>query len=162
MFAADGGVFDFGDAQYVGSLPGSGITPDQPVSAAVSAPVGQGYWLTTSDGGVFTFGAAVFTGSLAEHGAAARIVSMSATPSGVGYWIYSADGQVSPFGDARSFGQYVGPLNQPIVFGASTTTSDGYWLFAADGGVFNYGDAPFLGSLGDTHLVSPIVGGIGF
>ena len=34
----------------------------------------------------------------------------------------------------------------------------GYWLVASDGGVFSFGDAPYLGSLGGTHLDSPIVG----
>jgi len=66
MFAGDGGVFDFGDAQFVGSLPGLGVTPVKPVVAATSDPLGQGYWLVAGDGGVFTFGGAAFMGSLPE------------------------------------------------------------------------------------------------
>ena len=34
----------------------------------------------------------------------------------------------------------------------------GYWLVGGDGGVFAFGDAAFLGSMGGTHLNSPVVG----
>jgi outer membrane protein assembly factor BamB len=34
----------------------------------------------------------------------------------------------------------------------------GYWTAAADGGVFSFGGAPFAGSLGNLHLVRPVVG----
>ena len=41
---------------------------------------------------------------------------------------------------------------------ATTPDGKGYWEVAADGGVFAFGDAGFFGSLGGTHLGSPIVG----
>ena len=41
---------------------------------------------------------------------------------------------------------------------AATADGQGYWLVAADGGVFAFGDAPFLGSMGGTPLVAPVVG----
>jgi 3D (Asp-Asp-Asp) domain-containing protein len=34
----------------------------------------------------------------------------------------------------------------------------GYWLASADGGVFTFGDSKFFGSLGKTHLHTPVVG----
>jgi hypothetical protein len=34
----------------------------------------------------------------------------------------------------------------------------GYWTTAADGGIFSFGSVAFHGSLGDDHLVKPIVG----
>ena len=34
----------------------------------------------------------------------------------------------------------------------------GYWMTASDGGVFNFGSAGFYGSMGGSHLNSPIVG----
>jgi hypothetical protein len=39
-----------------------------------------------------------------------------------------------------------------------TPSGAGYWLVAADGGVFSFGDAQFCGSVGGTHLNSPMVG----
>jgi hypothetical protein len=49
-------------------------------------------------------------------------------------------------------------LNKPIVAMAATFDGGGYWLVASDGGIFSFGDVPYLGSLGGTHLNSPIVG----
>ena len=37
--------------------------------------------------------------------------------------------------------------------------SGGYWLVASDGGLFSFGDAGFLGSMGATPMVAPVVGG---
>ena len=39
--------------------------------------------------------------------------------------------------------------------------TQGYWLFGGDGGVFTEGNAPFFGSLGNVHLVQPIVAAAG-
>jgi hypothetical protein len=59
----DGGVFAFGDAPFLGSLPGDRITPAAPVVAVAGTPDGDGYWLLGADGGVFAFGDAGFFGS---------------------------------------------------------------------------------------------------
>ncbi|MFP5363085.1 MAG: hypothetical protein ACLGI5_10190 [Thermoleophilia bacterium] len=61
MTAADGGVFAFGDAVFVGSMAGQAL--NAPVVGIASTPSGRGYWLTAGDGGVFAFGDAVFAGS---------------------------------------------------------------------------------------------------
>lgn len=63
IVAADGGVFDYGDASFHGSLPGLGVTPNAPiVSMTITADEG-GYWLLGADGGVFCFGNALFYGA---------------------------------------------------------------------------------------------------
>lgn len=53
-------------------------------------------------------------------------------------------------------GRY-GVLNKPVVAIVRRPQNDGYWEIAADGGTFNYGKAPFLGSLAQVKLVSPII-----
>lgn len=63
IFAADGGVFAYGDAQFKGSPPGYGIKPVQPIVDADVTPTDGGYWLLGADGGVFSFGDAPFLGA---------------------------------------------------------------------------------------------------
>lgn len=55
-FAADGGVFTVGAAQFFGSMGGQPM--NAPVVAMVPAGDGQGYALIGEDGGVFNFGSA--------------------------------------------------------------------------------------------------------
>ncbi|HSS10134.1 MAG TPA: hypothetical protein VLL25_09625, partial [Acidimicrobiales bacterium] len=62
LVAADGGVFTFGDAPFLGSL--GGLRLNQPIVGMAAVPGGGGYWLVAADGGVFTFGDAPFLGSL--------------------------------------------------------------------------------------------------
>jgi hypothetical protein len=61
--ASDGGVFAFGGAPYLGSLPGDGIKVSDIVSI-VPTPDHQGYYLFGADGAVYTFGDANFQGAL--------------------------------------------------------------------------------------------------
>ncbi len=63
-----GGVYSFGDARFMGSLPGLGIVPAAPIVGIAATPDGGGYWLVASDGGVFAFGDATFDGSLPNLG----------------------------------------------------------------------------------------------
>ena len=63
MIGSDGGVFAFGDAGFVGSLPGLNIHVSNIVGCRAHAD-GKGYWMIGSDGGVFAFGDAGFVGSL--------------------------------------------------------------------------------------------------
>ncbi len=62
MVGSDGGVFAFGDAGFVGSLPGLGVHVSN-IVGIVPTPSGHGYWMVGSDGGVFAFGDAPFLGS---------------------------------------------------------------------------------------------------
>jgi hypothetical protein len=183
---ADGGVFAFGDASFYGSMGGKYLnspivgmtaTPYESVKPPVSPnPAGKGYWMVASDGGVFTFGDAAYYGSMGGKHLNSPIVGMTATPSGTGYWLAAADGGVFSFGDAVFYGSMGGKhLNSPIV-GMTVTAlgyedvlsqeptegeqedGEGYSLMATDGGVFALGDTGFFGSMGASHLNSPVVG----
>jgi hypothetical protein len=154
---ADGGVFTYGDAPFLGSL--GGTTLSHPVVGMAPTPSGLGYWLVAADGLVTAFGDA----RLATPGSVARgsqpIVGMAATPSGLGYWLVAPDGEVFPYGDAIYAGSLAAVhLNQPVVGMAATPSGKGYWLVAADGGVFTFGDALFAGSLGGVRMNQPVVG----
>ena len=54
LVAADGGVFTFGDARFLGSTGHRSLAA--PIVGIAPTPSGRGYWLVASDGGVFTFG----------------------------------------------------------------------------------------------------------
>ena len=58
---ADGGVFAYGDAPFLGSMGGEEL--NSPVVSAAVTPSGEGYWLLGADGGVFAFGDAGFFGT---------------------------------------------------------------------------------------------------
>jgi hypothetical protein len=154
--SADGGVFAFGTAPYLGSMAGHPLAA--PVVGIAPTPGGRGYWLAGGDGGVFTFGDATFWGSMGGQPLNAPIVGLAPTPSGKGYWEVAADGGVFSFGNAPYLGSMGGrALNAPIVGLAPTPSGKGYWEVAADGGVFSFGDARFLGSMGGRTLNAPAV-----
>ncbi len=160
LAASDGGVFNFGDAAFYGSMGGTHL--NKPVVNMAPTPDGLGYWLVASDGGVFNFGDAGFFGSTGAIHLNKPIVGMASTPDGKGYWLVASDGGVFNFGDAGFFGSTGAiHLNQPIVGMAATPDGNGYWLFAKDGGVFNFGGAGFFGSMGGTRLNAPVIGATG-
>jgi hypothetical protein len=153
----DGGVFSFGSAPFLGSLPGLGIHVNNIVGITVT-PDGKGYWLIGSDGGVFSFGDATFFGSMGGKPLNKPMVAMAASPNGAGYWLVAADGGVFTFGHIDFFGSMGGkPLNAPMVDMAADPAG-GYWLVASDGGLFTFGGAPFFGSMGGKPLNKPVVG----
>jgi hypothetical protein len=61
LVAADGGLFNFGAAPFLGSAGDR----NQPVAGVAGSPTGHGYWLAGSVGKIFTFGDAVSFGSRA-------------------------------------------------------------------------------------------------
>ncbi|HZU80074.1 MAG TPA: hypothetical protein VE991_09185, partial [Acidimicrobiales bacterium] len=77
--AADGGVFAFGDAPFLGSMGNRGLYA--PIVGMASPDTG-GYWLVALDGGIFAFGDAPFLGSMGGTRLAQPIVGMAATPDG--------------------------------------------------------------------------------
>jgi hypothetical protein len=157
LAASDGGIFNYGNLPFCGSL--GNLTLNAPVVAVAESHDGGGYWMTASDGGIFAFDDAGFYGSMGGRPLNAPIVGMAATPDGGGYWLVARDGGVFAFGDAGYHGSMGGrPLNAPIVGMAATPDGGGYWLVAADGGLFAFGDASFHGSMGGQHLDAPVVG----
>ena len=159
LVGSDGGVFAFGDAGYLGSLPALGVSVRDVVGMTVS-PEGGGYWLVGSDGGVFAFGDAGFHGSLFGRALAGAVVGMAATADGGGYWLVGSDGGVFAFGDAGYLGSLpgLGVSVHDVVGMAVTPDGGGYWLVGSDGGIFAFGDARFHGSLFGRALQGAVVG----
>ncbi len=156
LYAADGGVFDFGNALFSGSMGSSHL--NQPIVGASPTSLGLGYWLVASDGGIFSFGDAGFHGSTGNIKLNKPVVGMASTADSGGYWLAASDGGIFSFGDALFHGSLGSThLNKPIVGIAATPDGLGYWMVASDGGVFAFGDAGFYGSAGNIQLNSPIV-----
>ncbi len=157
MVGADGGIFAFGDAPYVGSVPGRGTSVSNVVTM-VSDPSTDGYYVIGSDGSVYNFNAPQL-GDLPFFGFHVNnIVGAALTPDDKGMYLVGADGKVyvllgdgSFQGDASNL-----PLNAPIVGMAVDPITGGYWLLGKDGGVFSYG-APFFGSTGSLTLNQPVI-----
>ncbi len=147
--AADGGVFAFGDAPFLGAA--TGDVGRQRAVGIAATPDGRGYWLATADGAVYAFGDAPYRGSLPGLGIRpeAPISTLVATPGGGGYWLVGTDGAVYAFGDARYLGSLPGlevrPAG-PVLAMASTPGGQGYWLASAGGGVYCFGTARFAGA----------------
>ncbi len=121
LFAADGGVFTFGNAQFYGSA--GNLHLNAPIVGMFGTPDGKGYWLVASDGGIFTFGDAQFYGSRGGQ-PTPRIVAMAATEDGKGYYLAGADGSIFTFGDAIFEGSFVGLSKSPVIaisYSVSTT-----------------------------------------
>jgi hypothetical protein len=165
LAAADGGIFNFGDATFHGSA--GSIHLNKPIvgMAGHQAQAGftdggiDGYWEVASDGGIFNFGNAHFYGSTGGIHLNKPIVGMAAMSNGTGYWLVASDGGIFTFGNAAFFGSTGSlHLNKPIVGMAATPDGRGYWLVASDGGIFSFGDAHFHGSTGSIHLNQPIIG----
>ena len=156
LVGADGGVFAFGGARFLGST--GALRLSQPVVTMAARPSGRGYWLVGADGGVFAFGDAPFHGSTGALRLKSPIVAAASSPSGDGYWLVGADGGVFAFGDAGFHGSTGATrLARPIVAMAVTPSGRGYWLVGSDGGVFAFGDARFRGSAASTGVSRPIV-----
>ncbi|HEY2429369.1 MAG TPA: right-handed parallel beta-helix repeat-containing protein, partial [Acidimicrobiales bacterium] len=145
LVGKDGGVYNFGDAQFFGST--GALHLNAPIVGMAPTGDGLGYWLVASDGGVFAFGDAVFAGSMGGKHLNAPIVGMAPSASGHGYYLVASDGGIFSFGDATFVGSTGAMrLAQPIVGMSTSGFGPGYWLVAADGGVFTFGDAHFFGS----------------
>jgi hypothetical protein len=166
--AGDGGIFTFGDAQFLGSATAR-CTFECFGFAAI--PGGQGYWVldtypssNPSTSPLYGFGVSDVTGI--PGGASAA----TSEPSGKGGWVlYGDSGQVVPFGDALWYGDgsnislsgislTIPSYGSLSYFQGIVVTADGkgYWLVGEDGGVFSFGDAQFYGSMGGKHLNRPV------
>jgi hypothetical protein len=146
LVAADGGVFAFGDAAFLGSMGGTPLVA--PVTGMASTNSGQGYWLVAADGGIFTFGDAVFHGSIGGTVLNDPVVGMVPTPDDGGYYFVSTDGGVFIEGDAIFNGSVGGGLNgnPHVILPVSAITLDsagtGYWLLDPDGFTYSFANPP--------------------
>jgi hypothetical protein len=145
LVASDGGIFNYGDATFFGSMGGRHLSKH--IVGIAATPDGGGYWLVASDGGIFAFGDARFWGSTGSVHLNKPIVDMAATPNGDGYWLVASDGGIFAFGDAGFHGSTgAEKLPSAIVGIAVTPDGNGYWLLEKNGTLFNFGDAPNRGS----------------
>jgi hypothetical protein len=76
MVAADGGVFAFGAAPFLGST--GDLQLNSPIVGAAATLAGDGYWFVAADGGVFAFGSAPFVGSAGGSPLNRPVVGMAA------------------------------------------------------------------------------------
>jgi hypothetical protein len=150
LVGADGGVFAYGNAPYLGSEGAGQAVGSGPTIAGMAAtPSGKGYWLVSTSGQVFAFGDAP---SLSGPSGSGRFfVGIAADASGKGAWIASSDGQVSALGDAQAFpAASVDKTTDPVMAIAGAPSGQGYWLSTANGSVSGFGDATALGSIPGT------------
>ncbi len=114
IVASDGGIFNYGSAQFYGSTGSSTSTP--PIVGMAITADGAGYWLVATDGGIFSYGDAQFYGSTGLIKLNKPIVGMAATPDGKGYWLVASDGGIFSYGDAQFYGSTGSlVLNKPVV-----------------------------------------------
>ena len=154
MVGADGTVYAFGGAPWLGNAP-VGATRAEDLEPT---PSGRGYWVADGQGHVFAFGDAGHLGGLdGRLGMSEAVTSISATPTGRGYWLFTTLGRVVAFGDATFVGDMsASRLNGPVLGSVPTPTGRGYYMVAADGGIFAFGDAAFVGSMGGAKLNAPV------
>ncbi len=160
VLGADGGIFSFGDAPFLGSVPGLGLATKSTALRLSTTKTGLGYHILGADGGIFTFGDAAFLGSVPGLKLTINVqaIDFQRTPSGKGYWVLGADGGVFTFGDAQFFGSVPGlGISAKTIRLVPTPTGKGYWVLGADGGIFTFGDAEFAGSVPGSGVATRVV-----
>jgi N-acetylneuraminic acid mutarotase len=153
LVSSFGGVFNYGDARWFGSIAARHL-PYRTVAFATD-PLDDGYYIVTSAGNVFNFGHARWYGSTFRRGLP-PIAAFALTPDGRGYWLVTTHGNIYAFGDATFFGSPAREWISPVQAFAPTPDGRGYWVVTASGNVLCYGDAPYLGSLSNRKVPSVI------
>ena len=161
LVGSDGGIFNFGSAQFDGSA--GSLHLQRPVVGISQTSDRRGYWLDASDGGIFAYGDAGFFGSIpglglrpADSGLpkslSAPIVGMVPSADSSGYFLVASDGGVFAFGDAKFEGSCysVGGCAGAAVAVMPDASGKGYWLVTKTGNVYAFGDAQYFGGLGGT------------
>ncbi len=125
--AADGGIFNYGNAVFQGSAGATAL--NAPIVAMAATSDGGGYWLAGADGGIFNYGDAGFFGSAGSLRLNSPVVALAGAPGNGGYWLAAADGGVFTYGTATYQGSLGGTaLPAPVVGLAATPSGSGYWL----------------------------------
>jgi len=159
LVGSDGGIFNFGSAQFHGST--GSMHLQRPVVGITPTADRGGYWLVASDGGIFAFGDAGFHGSIPgsglspagsglPHSLNAPIVGMVPSSDGGGYFMVASDGGVFAFGDARFEGSCpgIGGCSGAAVAVVPDASGNGYWVVTSTGAVYPFGDAVDHGAPG--------------
>jgi hypothetical protein len=142
LVGSDGGVFAFGSATFIGSLPGLGVNVNN-VKGIVASSDDKGYFMVGTDGGVFAFGDTSFENSLPGLGVSVdNIVGIVPTADDRGYFVVGSDGGVFAFGDSSYEGSLPGSgVHVNDVVGIAATPDDHGYVLEANGAVTAFGDA---------------------
>jgi hypothetical protein len=153
LVGADGGIYAFGGAPYLGNAVGDLNGTTGPIVAMASTPDGGGYWLVTSNGYIYApryngAGDSQYEGSMGGTALNCAIVGMAAAQNDSSYWMDGCDGGVFSFGGAQAYGS-LAQTAKYFNIEAMAPTADGYgfYLMAFDGSVLTYGDAQFQGDI---------------
>jgi len=156
IVGSDGGVFAFGNAPFLGSLPGENVHLDNVVGIAATTSDG-GYWVVTSTGHVYNFGDALPYGSAAARSPPSPPLPMDSA-TGLSDPAAGSSPLAMPPSSAHCRGK--GPMWTHRGRRAQCD-GEGYLLFGADGGTFAFGNAAFEGSLPGINVhVHNIVGAV--
>jgi iron transport multicopper oxidase len=167
LVGSDGGIFNFGSAQFHGST--GSLVLQRPVVGIVPTADDGGYWLDAADGGVFSFGDTRFYGSipgLGFHPAGSGqpqslndpIVGMVPSADDGGYFMVGSDGGIFAFGDAHFAGSCpgIGGCAGAAVAVIPDHSGEGYWVVTSTGNTYAFGDAPYLGGPGHGTVTSAV------
>ncbi len=161
VLGSDGGIFTFGAAPFLGSVPGLQLGSKVTALRLSATKSGLGYHVLGADGGIFTFGDAPFLGSVPglNLGVQVQALDLQRTSTGKGYWVLGRDGGVFSFGDAPFYGSVpgLGITGAKALRLIPTPTGRGYWVLGVDGGVFSFGDAAFHGSVPGLGIATKVV-----
>ena len=109
LVAKDGGVFAFGDAHFLGSLPGKRIATS--VAAVTPTNGGRGYYVVGTNGRVYAFGAATPARQLEGAG-----LSLAGAVAIVGYRPLASCGAFGAAGTLTAQWSTASGL-RPVVYG---------------------------------------------
>ncbi len=153
LVSSFGGVFNYGDAKFFGSLAHQHL--GSPAVAFAVTPSGNGYYLVTRFGQVYPFGDARYYGSPANlH--VAPTTAFGVAQHDAGYWVVTSKGNVFNYGAARFAGSTAHRPVPAVTAFAQTSDGAGYWLVTVKGNVYAFGDVPYYGSLAD-RAVPPVI-----
>ena len=168
LVGGDGGIFNFGSAQFYGST--GSLTLQRPVVGISPTSSRTGYWLVASDGGIFAYGDAGFVGSLPgapynlhpagsglPNSLVAPVVGMVPSVDGSGYFMVASDGGVFALNAHFAGSCYsIGGCAGAAVAVVPDTTGNGYWVVTKTGNVYGFGDAGYYGGPGQGTVTSAV------